>query len=226
VAEDKRRAHRDGASHRTTSRAARVPGWMRWAAGLVVAGVVIAAVVLKITTGSILPPWEDSEAPPAPRVVALGDSYISGEGARAFFAGTDDRRNKCRRAPTAYPYVVAQRLGWRLTFVACSGARTEDILTKPQYANFPENVYGAKPQAQVLKDTKDANVVLLSIGGNDAAFGEIGQGCARPDRPDCRNSAERWVRALDRKVYPALLKNLCSGQGCCAGCRDLRCDIS
>ena len=71
------------------------------------------------------------------RIVALGDSYMSGEGAGTFFRGTDrGRSDACRRAPTAYPVRVARALAARpparydgacLTFVACSGARTWNI---------------------------------------------------------------------------------------------------
>ena len=57
-------------------------------------------------------------------VVALGDSYISGEGAPRFFEGTDkdgDRgtKNECRRVPTAYAPLVAEELGMGLGFFAC-----------------------------------------------------------------------------------------------------------
>ncbi|MFK8023216.1 MAG: hypothetical protein AB8G26_04555, partial [Ilumatobacter sp.] len=84
-------------------------------------------------------------------VVAFGDSFISGEGARDFFESTDQKgsdRNECRRAPTAYPALVAldddgepvghddgSELGaidglsvTGLDFFACSGAKLADVL--------------------------------------------------------------------------------------------------
>lgn len=149
----------------------------------------------------------DDPTPPERRLVALGDSYISGEGARSFIKWTDDRhRNKCRRATTAYPVLVARQLGWGIAFAACSGARTKHVLDKPQYPRSAPGVPGAEPQVKVLRDTADPDAVLLSIGGNDAGFGEIAKGCAFPRRPDCRNRADEWVKHLDKIVYPALLK--------------------
>ncbi len=84
-------------------------------------------------------------------IVAFGDSFISGEGASDFFAGTDqkgDERNECRRAPTAYPVLLADRVAGApvldadgaemgavdgltessLDFYACSGAKLKDVL--------------------------------------------------------------------------------------------------
>ena len=84
-------------------------------------------------------------------IVAFGDSFISGEGAPDFFAGTDQKgseRNECRRAPTAYPALIAERAAGAsvldeddremgaitgltqsgLDFYACSGAKLKDVL--------------------------------------------------------------------------------------------------
>ena len=80
-------------------------------------------------------------------VVAIGDSFISGEGARRFFDGTDQKgrdRNECRRAPTAYPALVSLGDDGRplasdldpieglthpgLDFYACSGATIAQVV--------------------------------------------------------------------------------------------------
>lgn len=84
-------------------------------------------------------------------VVAFGDSFISGEGAPDFYAHTDQKgpdQNECRRAPTAYPVLIADRAAGRpvmdeddrpmneiggltessLDFYACSGAKLRDVL--------------------------------------------------------------------------------------------------
>jgi hypothetical protein len=65
-------------------------------------------------------------------IVAFGDSYISGEGATDYFSGTDVKgaeNNECRRAPTAYPVLVAEQLTEAsLDFYACSGAKLGDVL--------------------------------------------------------------------------------------------------
>lgn len=149
------------------------------------------------------------------RIVALGDSYISGEGAPRFLRGTDSPgRNECRRAPTAYPHLAARELRAALTFAACSGARTVDVTgvdasgaTVPgQQPNSADGIFGAQPQVAELAAVKDPGAVLLSIGGNDAGFAQIGVGCASPTERDCRRSADAWIRRLDRDVYPALVR--------------------
>jgi len=64
-------------------------------------------------------------------IVTFGDSYISGEGASRFYPGTDQRgddRNECRRAPSAYPVLLAERLDASLDFLACSGAKLRHIV--------------------------------------------------------------------------------------------------
>lgn len=84
-------------------------------------------------------------------IVAFGDSFISGEGAPDFYAGTDQKgpeQNECRRAPTAYPALIAERAAGEsvldederpmgaiteltasgLDFYACSGAKLKDVL--------------------------------------------------------------------------------------------------
>jgi hypothetical protein len=131
------------------------------------------------------------------RIVALGDSYMSGEGAPAFLAGTDrPGTNECRRASTAHAFLAAVRLEAGLTFLACSGADTEDVMRSGQYDEGS--------QIKALEAVEDPGVVIISIGGNDASFSEIGFGCAFPTEPDCRRSADGWIRELDRKVFPAL----------------------
>src|SRR5919106_6237994 len=56
--------------------------------------------------------------------VAMGDSYSSGVGTREYYADS----GSCKRSPHAYPVRVARRLDHTLSFVACSGARTQDVL--------------------------------------------------------------------------------------------------
>jgi lysophospholipase L1-like esterase len=153
-------------------------------------------------------PSEPSPGPDAPvaafTIVALGDSYISGEGALSFEAGTNrPGSNECRRARTAHPRLAADELGAKLTSIACSGARTHHILTTRQYPDSPPSIYGGRPQIEVLKELPAPDVVLLSIGGNDAGFAEIGASCAGPGV--CTRKAKTWMERVDRDVYRALL---------------------
>jgi lysophospholipase L1-like esterase len=126
-----------------------------------------------------------------PAIVALGDSYISGEGAEEFYEGTNTKDdNECRRAPTAYPVTlleeenaaIPERL--RLAFLACSGATSDGVRSQL-------DVFG-----DLLEQTDfDVEFVLLSVGGNDAGFGSIVQTCLLPG--DCSELGPAWIANLD-----------------------------
>lgn len=193
------------------------------------------AVALLLAVGAILVvnavshPAETRPLDPNPtsayRIAALGDSFISGEGAQSYFPGTDVSRNMCHRAATAYPYLVAERMDASLSFIACSGAKTEDVTgfdaagkeVPGQHPNSPEDVYGGLPQVQALRKVAPADVVLISIGGNDAGFAEIGIDCATPLFPDCRRLANHWLHRLDSDVYPALVRTYAAVRKAAAG---------
>jgi lysophospholipase L1-like esterase len=135
------------------------------------------------------------------RIVALGDSYISGEGAQRFFPGTNRFAvNECRRAATAYPWLVASRLRFGLTFAACSGAKLADIFVASQFPNSPADVLGGRPQIEVLRSA-DADIVLVSVGGNDVGFSEIGRTCAFHN---CLPNKDRWLRSIE-DIQPELV---------------------
>jgi lysophospholipase L1-like esterase len=183
--------------------------WLIWA-GVGALAVVAAAVLL-------LHPWSESSesAPLDPnpdasfQIVALGDSYISGQGTRRYYEGTDEPgRNMCHRAGRAYPHLLAEHLDASLVFVACSGAETADVLDRRQYPASGEEdygeVYGARPQVEVLEELDDFDVVLISIGGNDAGFPEIGRKCL--EFRDCGDAEAGWLRHLETSVSPALIR--------------------
>lgn len=88
-------------------------------------------------------------------VVALGDSFTSGEGAPPFEAGTDTRLNKCHRSTNAYPIVAARLIGAQARNVACSSAQTRDLFTT------------FRTESAQVSRIGDATDVLVTIGGND-----------------------------------------------------------
>lgn len=91
--------------------------------------------------------------------VALGDSYASGTGTRAYLAdGT-----RCQRSVYAYPSLIASARGYRLVLRACSGASVAEIAAAQLDALGPTTSY-----------------VSLSAGGNDASFVAVLTECARP----------------------------------------------
>ena len=95
----------------------------------------------------------------ADRYVALGDSYSSGTGTRSYTLNSG-----CQRGIYAYPYLLSQqRPNTALTFVACSGAKTTDVMNN-----------------QISSVTSDTKIVTITIGGNDAGFSSVITSCALP----------------------------------------------
>src|SRR5688500_13789779 len=85
----------------------------------------------------------------ADKYVALGDSYSSGTGTNNY-----NLSSGCLRGTSAYPYLVATgRPNTALTFAACSGATTTDVMNN-----------------QVSSVTSDTRFVTITIGGNDVGF--------------------------------------------------------
>ena len=132
-------------------------------------------------TRAITPP------PDAEVFVALGDSFMSGEGAEAFFEGTNrPGESTCRRAPTAFaPTLALERrddIPSRLHFLACSGAVADGI--GRQLDDLPDDLALDRVE-----------FVLLSVGGNDALFGTVGRGCLLPI--DCTELEAAWTANLE-----------------------------
>ena len=193
-----------------------VPGWLPWVAGGLLA-VLGASFVLRgegflavVLIGFALV-WvlvdrtDDAPVDPNPdaseRILSLGDSYSSGEGATVFFPGTNvvgEDENQCRRSSSAYPYLVASRLGMGLDFFACSGAVADEIYERGQVdPRSPDNVAGELPQLDDLNgDFSRTRVVLVSIGGNDAGFGAIGKACVAPG--SCTAFRGNWLLKVAR----------------------------
>ena len=127
----------------------------------------------------------------------LGDSYISGEGAGKgsdpYLPGTDlpdffsiVGTNKCHRATTSWAAKVATTLtsdkqaGDSTYFVACSGAVTDNVLFRAQFPQSFVDVPGSSAQLVDIKSQqalKPFDLVLASIGGNDAKFADVVQWC-------------------------------------------------
>ncbi len=182
--------------------------WERWHPAVGAAICLIAAGVLFFTI--VAGPEETLPIDPhqgaASRMVVLGDSYIAGEGAPSYFPGTDVLHvNGCHRAATAYPYLVADDLELSLTFAACSG---EDVRR-----HLPRSVPGEPGQRprreeaarRSAREPRPSKLVLLSIGGNDAGFAEIGAACATPGEPDCRRSSNFSISRFETDPLPVLI---------------------
>lgn len=88
-------------------------------------------------------------------ILAMGDSYTSGEGNPPFEVGPDGQAAKCHRASTAYPVIAADLTGLKATSVACSGAKINDL-----FSPFKDE----QPQIDRMGT---ADYITISIGGND-----------------------------------------------------------
>lgn len=123
------------------------------------------------------------------RYAALGDSYSSGEGAKASGQSYDTRLEygsgagsasddpRCHRAPTAYPTRLRSSLGQTtLLFAACSGAKIGDVRDRHQYpTTFPQ-----LDRLRKFVKQGPVDLVTISIGGNDLGFAKILAQCSKP----------------------------------------------
>lgn len=110
--------------------------------------------------------------------VALGDSYSSGLGTGSYTLDT-----ACNRGTLAYPYLHS---GTATGFVACSGSSVDDV------------------RATQLAATAAAQVVTMTVGGNDIGFNTVVSSCtAFSSNATCTNA----VNAAVAKI-PAMRANL------------------
>ena len=111
------------------------------------------------------------------RLLALGDSYSSGEGAGEYEPGTDNGNNSCHRSRNAWPTLLAHQRGLGvLPSIACSGATLTDLMSGRAGSGQPE-----RRAAQLARIAGNATVVTVTIGGNDLGFRSIIQDCIAGD---------------------------------------------
>ncbi|WHT19450.1 SGNH/GDSL hydrolase family protein [Crossiella sp. CA-258035] len=178
--------------------------------------------------------FQEMDEKPQHIVASIGDSYTSGEGAGDYSAESDANHGKprwaaCRRSANAWPRKlmlprVSTSLGAlsdgfstqaELGFVACSGARTENVYsfepgswTNPAQYERGEGQFREFPQTESGVLTKHTTLVTLSIGGNDRdAFTNALVECSYPV-PDCSKDETFLPRykALIDSVGPQIEK--------------------
>jgi hypothetical protein len=92
----------------------------------------------------------------ADNYAGLGDSYSAGTGTNSY-----SLNSSCTRGVYAYPYLAfQQRPNTALTFVACGGATTADVIN-----------------TQVNSLSSATNEVSITIGGNDIGFASLITNC-------------------------------------------------
>ena len=105
------------------------------------------------------------------RYVALGDSFSAGEGVPPYEPGTATLRDHCHRSTRAYSRLIAlPGIRFLRSFYACSGARAPDVLSRSRYGEVPQVDHPRLRRAQL---------VTISIGGNDAGFVKVLVECTR-----------------------------------------------
>jgi lysophospholipase L1-like esterase len=117
--------------------------------------------------------------------VALGDSYSSGLG-----AGSYGSSGACKRSSNAYPQLWANaHAGTQLTFSACSGARTNDVLN------------------QTSSLSASTTMVTVTVGGNDAGFTDVITTCTLNGDQTCINRVNT-AKTYVTNTLPPLLDNV------------------
>jgi lysophospholipase L1-like esterase len=117
--------------------------------------------------------------------VALGDSYSSGVGAGSYLDSSS-----CKRSAKAYPELYANATGASLSFQACSGAKTSDVLN---------NQAGALSSATTL--------VSITVGGNDAGFSSVMEDCILGGDSGCKTAVTNATNFVNSSL-PGLLDNV------------------
>ncbi|MGW0315589.1 SGNH/GDSL hydrolase family protein [Streptomyces flavidovirens] len=116
--------------------------------------------------------------------VALGDSYAAGVGA----GGYDSTSGACTRSFRSYPALwSASHTPSSFTSAACSGARTDDVVT-----------------GQLGALSKATGLVSITVGGNDAGFADTMTTCTLQSESACVERVNQ-SRAYIRNTLPAKL---------------------
>lgn len=123
-------------------------------------------IVIGLTAGHRTPPAVSS--PKAGSYVALGDSVAAGVGLPSYADSS-----ACDRTTEAYPELIAARLNYALTDVACSGATTGQGLIGQQDVNQ----LLVPPQITALSAGHEPQLVTMTIGANDAQWTHFIQQC-------------------------------------------------
>ena len=134
---------------------------------------------------------------PTYKVVALGDSYSSGEGVEPYSADSDNPNDGCHRSTRAYSALITlpaqtvplgQNANDEYDFLACSGAHSTSITGNAVDGPHDEDPYDTDWGTPYFDHDEDlqadsgyldasTDAVTLSIGGNDARFADVIKAC-------------------------------------------------
>ncbi|MQA11969.1 MAG: lipase [Pseudonocardiaceae bacterium] len=136
--------------------------------------------------GVLVTPASAAQAENAENYVALGDSYSSGVGVGDYGDSGD-----CKRSAHAYPQLWADGHDVAgFDFVACSGAKTGDVL-----------------EDQVSALGEDTSLVTISVGGNDTGFSDVMVSCNTGSDDACVERVEE-AKTVARQELPGKLDSV------------------
>lgn len=164
-------------------------------------------------------------------LLGMGDSYISGQGAFEYIRGTDTSLNPCHLSSLSYPFILGAEDFDSYNSVACSGARTRNVIseadTKETLSTYTGQVTDDIPEngrvkSEILTDfmpgyiyqqefasTYKPEAILLSVGGDDIGFGDIVKACvANVGGDTCYDTYEDRAELVNEvdNAYPKLVK--------------------
>ncbi|MBI4909788.1 MAG: SGNH/GDSL hydrolase family protein [Acidobacteria bacterium] len=155
-------------------------------------------------------------------IVSIGDSYASGEGNPNSFNGTTASwsNTPCHRSVNNGRRIASDRInalpGVNVNFVdfSCSGATVNNGLTGSMTSVAPEtpNV-NITAQLDRVANFQQANgnlpidILMVSIGGNDAGFGTVVLECMLPGNCTTNANVQNAVQRIS-SVLPGRLDNL------------------
>src|SRR4051794_8894987 len=114
-------------------------------------------------------------------VVVIGDSTAAGQGNRPLPDGTADDK-ACHRSADAFAADLNGASDWNVTNLACGGATVREGLLGPQ-----QIATRTQPPQIDSPALAKADVVIVSVGANDARWSDILTLCAIS--PSCYNNA-------------------------------------
>jgi len=140
-----------------------------------------------------------------PDVIALGDSFAAGEGARSYLDVSNGRDNQCHRSKNAHSLQFADTK-WSVSFHACSGASTNDYWNQNQNKGLDRPVLRGKPErpqrAWFEQATPNLKLVTATFGGNDVGFAKIVKACITGKLSlnsfdiDCDDAISEWSKKV------------------------------
>jgi lysophospholipase L1-like esterase len=168
-----------------------------------VTSVLVLLAVLIATAGA----QPASAAKPA-AVVAMGDSFISGEAAGQYEPASNRPGDYCHRSVRALIHKTAIPGVERTISLACSGAATDNVKLGGEVR------YGEAPQAEQLRAVArdhDVRLIVLNVGANDIGFANAVRACIMafvPGVPDCQDHLAPIIRERSRAAIPRIVANL------------------